>query len=80
MIRWLVQEACGLKWDDACLRFYHNGPHRQRCPVRQPIFLTALDRWRRYEAISVRCSKRSDPTRRVSLRQLSRAVTRIAQR
>jgi Flp pilus assembly protein TadD len=52
-IRWLVSEACGLPWDDACLAF-----HTARAPVRtassaqvrQPIFTTSLQRWRRYEA------------------------------
>jgi tetratricopeptide (TPR) repeat protein len=51
-IRWLVTEACGLAWDDACLAF-----HAARTPVRtassaqvrQPIFTTSLQRWRRYE-------------------------------
>lgn len=52
-IRWLVTEACGLPWDEACLSF-----HRTRravrtasvAQVRQPIFTTALQRWRRYES------------------------------
>ena len=51
-IRWLVTEACGLDWDPACLGF-----HRTQRPVRtasvaqvrQPIFTTSLQRWRRYE-------------------------------
>ena len=51
-IRWLVTEACGLDWTDACLAF-----HAARTPVRtassaqvrQPIFTTSLQRWRRYE-------------------------------
>lgn len=51
-IRWLVQEACGLNWDDACLNF-----HRTRravrtasvAQVRQPIFRTSVARWRRYQ-------------------------------
>jgi hypothetical protein len=51
-IRWLVTEACGLDWDPACLGF-----HRTKRPVRtasvaqvrQPIFTTSLQRWRRYE-------------------------------
>jgi hypothetical protein len=51
-IRWLVSEACGLDWDPACLAF-----HRTRrsvrtasvAQVRQPIFTTSLQRWRRYE-------------------------------
>ncbi len=51
-IRWLITEACGLDWDPACLRF-----HETRRPVRtasvaqvrQPIFTTGVQRWRRYE-------------------------------
>jgi hypothetical protein len=50
--RWLVTEACGLAWDRACLRFYETKrPVRTAsvAQVRQPIFTTALGRWRRYE-------------------------------
>ncbi len=51
-IRWLVESVCGLKWDEACLRF-----HQTRRPVRtasvvqvrQPIFRTSVERWRRYQ-------------------------------
>ncbi|HLI65261.1 MAG TPA: sulfotransferase [Caulobacteraceae bacterium] len=51
-IRWLVTEACGLDWDEACLSF-----HQTRRPVRtasvaqvrRPIFTTGAGRWRRYE-------------------------------
>jgi hypothetical protein len=51
-IRWLVTQACGLEWDDACLAF-----HKTKRPVRtasvtqvrQPIFTTSVQRWRRYE-------------------------------
>ncbi len=49
----LVTEACGLDWDPACLRFYETQrPVRTAsvAQVRQPIFTTALQRWRRYEA------------------------------
>jgi len=48
----LVTEVCGLPWDDACLRFYdtqrpvHTASVAQ---VRQPIFTTSIERWRRYE-------------------------------
>ncbi len=52
-IRWLVTEACGLAWDDACLRHHEAaGPIRtaSSVQVRQPIFTTSLARWRRYEA------------------------------
>jgi tetratricopeptide (TPR) repeat protein len=52
-IRWLVTEACGLAWDEACLSF-HKTKRAVRtasvAQVRQPIFSTAIDRWRRYEA------------------------------
>jgi tetratricopeptide (TPR) repeat protein len=52
-IRWLVTEACGLAWNDACLTFHQAaGPVRtaSAAQVRQPIFTTSLGRWRRYEA------------------------------
>ncbi|HEY2710255.1 MAG TPA: sulfotransferase [Caulobacteraceae bacterium] len=52
-IRWLVTEACGLPWNDACLEFHHaTGPVRTASArqVRQPIFRTSIDRWRRHEA------------------------------
>jgi Flp pilus assembly protein TadD len=52
-IRWLVTEACGLPWDDACLAFHAVGGAvrtASSAQVRQPIFRTSLDRWRRYEA------------------------------
>ncbi len=51
-IRWLVTEACGLGWDPACLRFHKTTrPVRTAsvAQVRQPIFTTSLQRWRRYE-------------------------------
>jgi hypothetical protein len=51
-IRWLVEEACGLKWDEACLRFHETKrPVRTAsvAQVRQPIFATSVARWRRYE-------------------------------
>jgi hypothetical protein len=50
-IRWLVTEACGLEWDDACLGFHDaNLPVRTAsvASVRQPIFNTSTQRWRRY--------------------------------
>ena len=50
-IRALVQ-ACGLKWDEACLSF-HKTERAVRtasvAQVRQPIFKTSVERWRRYE-------------------------------
>jgi tetratricopeptide (TPR) repeat protein len=51
-IRSLVTEACGLDWDPACLRFYETKrPVRTAsvAQVRQPIFSTSIERWRRYE-------------------------------
>ena len=52
-IRWLVTEACGLPWNDACLAFHEAaGPVRtaSSSQVRQPIFATSIQRWRRHEA------------------------------
>jgi tetratricopeptide (TPR) repeat protein len=50
-IRWLVEDACKLKWDDACLRFHQTKrPVRTAsiAQVRQPIFRSSLQRWRKY--------------------------------
>jgi len=44
--------ACGLPWDDACLRFHENQRSvstASSSQVRQPIFKSAVQRWRRYE-------------------------------
>ena len=51
-IRWLITEACGLPWDPACLNFHETRRTVRTASVaqvRQPIFTTALQRWRRYE-------------------------------
>jgi tetratricopeptide (TPR) repeat protein len=51
-IRWLVTTACGLDWNDACLRFYETrNPVRtaSSAQVREPVFRASLNRWRRYE-------------------------------
>jgi tetratricopeptide (TPR) repeat protein len=44
--------ACGLSWDDACLRPESN-PRAVKTPskwqTRQPIYRTSVERWRRYE-------------------------------
>jgi len=43
---------CGLEWDDACLDFFkHDRSIRTASviQVRQPIYKTSLDRWKRYE-------------------------------
>jgi thioredoxin-like negative regulator of GroEL len=52
-IRWLVTVACGLPWREACLAFHEAGGAvrtASSAQVRQPIFRTSLDRWRRYQA------------------------------
>ena len=51
-IRWLVTEAARLAWNEACLDFPTAGaaaPTASSAQVRQPIFRTSLQRWRRYE-------------------------------
>jgi hypothetical protein len=51
-IRWLVTEACGLPWDEACLSFHQTRRAVRTASVtqvRQPIFKSAIGRWRRYE-------------------------------
>ena len=50
-IRWLVTDACGLKWDSACLRFEQSTravTTASGAQVRRPIFRTSLGRWRPY--------------------------------
>lgn len=47
-----IIDFCGLPWDERCLRFWEADrvvltPSYDQ--VRQPIFHTAIDRWRRYE-------------------------------
>ncbi len=47
-----IVAACGLAWDDACLRPESN-PRTVNTPskwqARQPIYRTSVERWRRYE-------------------------------
>lgn len=47
-----IIEFCGLPWDDACLRYYEKGrvalTHSYE-QVRQPIYKSAIGRWKRYE-------------------------------
>jgi tetratricopeptide (TPR) repeat protein len=47
-----IIEACGLPWDNACLRHERN-PRTVKTPskwqTRQPIYSTSVARWRRYE-------------------------------
>jgi tetratricopeptide (TPR) repeat protein len=45
-------EYCGLEWDEQCIQFYQT--HREvmtasQWQVRQPIYQTSMDRWKRYE-------------------------------
>jgi tetratricopeptide (TPR) repeat protein len=48
-----IVAACGLAWDDACLRPERN-PRAVRTPskwqTRQPIYRASVERWRRYQA------------------------------
>ncbi len=51
-IRWLITEACGLPWDPACLDFHKTKRSVRTASVtqvRQPIFKSSVQRWRRYE-------------------------------
>lgn len=46
-----IVEACGLPWNDACLRFYETQRPVKTASlnqVRQPIYGSAVQRWRRY--------------------------------
>ena len=50
-IRELIK-ACGLEWDDHCLRFYENDRlvrTASKFQVRQPIFTDSIGRWKRYQ-------------------------------
>ncbi len=52
VIRWLVTEVCGLPWDPRCLEFHRTEravTTASAAQVRQPLFTTSLQRWRRYE-------------------------------
>ena len=45
--------ACGLEWDDRCLRFHENDRPVQTASalqVRQPMYRRSVGRWKRYEA------------------------------
>lgn len=45
-------DFCGLEWDPACLRFEENAAPvatASSVQVRQPIYRTAVERWRKYE-------------------------------
>jgi tetratricopeptide (TPR) repeat protein len=47
-----IIDYCGLEWNDACLAFYKTSrPVRTAsvAQVRQPIYKTSVERWRRYE-------------------------------
>ena len=51
-IRWLVTEACGLPWDETCLRYHENRREVHTLSaeqVRRPMFTSSVGRWRRYE-------------------------------
>ncbi len=47
-------EYCGLPWDDRCLSFHKTSATVSRtasaAQVRQPLFRTSVQRWRKYEA------------------------------
>lgn len=46
-------EYCGLEWDGACLDFHKTERNIRTASVtqvRQPIYKTSVDRWRKYEA------------------------------
>ncbi len=48
-----ILEHCGLDWEDACLRFEQNTAPvatASSVQVREKIYTSATERWRRYEA------------------------------
>lgn len=47
-----IIDYCGLPWDDACLNFHENAAPvatASAVQVREPMYRSALNRWRRYE-------------------------------
>jgi hypothetical protein len=51
-IRWLVTEACGLDWSDACLQFHDTARPvltASAAQVRRPIYRSSVARWRRHQ-------------------------------
>lgn len=45
-------EFCGLEWNDACLEFYNFKRAVKTASitqVRQPIYTSSMERWRRYD-------------------------------
>lgn len=48
-----IVEFCGLPWDEKCLRFYRTERPVKTCSnwqVRQPIYRSSVDKWKKYEA------------------------------
>ena len=48
-----LTKYCGLEWDDACLESHKTGRNIRTASVtqvRQPIYNTSVERWRKYEA------------------------------
>jgi hypothetical protein len=46
-------EYCGLAWDDRCIGFHKNSrpvKTASAVQVRQPLYRSSIQRWRRYEA------------------------------
>lgn len=47
-----IVEFCGLPWDDACLAFHRSGRLTRTASldqVKQPIYRSSMQRWKRYE-------------------------------
>jgi hypothetical protein len=45
-------DYCGLEWSDECLAFHESGRRVKTASimqVRQPIYKTSVEKWRRYE-------------------------------
>jgi len=50
-IRWLVEDACELDWDPACLRFYESASvvrTASAAQVRRALFSSSIGRWARF--------------------------------
>ena len=81
-IRWLVEDACGLKWDEACLNFHQTKRAVRTASVVQVRQPNSAPRSRAGAATSVtsgRCSQRSAPMRRRNAPGARRAERPAAQ-
>ncbi len=52
--RWLVEQVCGLPWDENCLQFHRNDRAVHTASlwqVRQPIYRQSVQKWKNYASL-----------------------------